>query len=54
MSFVMETAIINHLWRKVDAADGALMSILIGVGVTLVFFLGLCAEKRGGTEEDPG
>ena len=27
--------------RNVDATDGALMSILIGVGVTLVFFLGL-------------
>jgi len=25
----------------VDATDGALMSIIIGVGVTLVFFLGL-------------
>ena len=27
--------------RNVDATDGALMSIIIGVGVTLVFFLGL-------------
>eukprot|EP00435_Cladocopium_sp_Y103_P039558 s2221_g10.t1 len=34
--------------KKVDAADGALMSILIGVGVTLVFFLGLyCTLQLG-------
>eukprot|EP00434_Breviolum_minutum_P041490 symbB.v1.2.036907.t1/scaffold5321.1/size28434/2 len=34
--------------KNVDATDGALMSIIIGVGVTLVFFLGLyCTLQLG-------
>jgi hypothetical protein len=38
--------------RKVDAADGALMSILIGVGVTLVFFLGLLGRLEDRIGDD--